>query len=393
MDQSQIVAASKQVLLENYGRLPIAFVRGEDSFLFDGDGKQYLDLFVGFGAGGVAGHCHPKITQAIQTQAQTLLSHGNLYTNLPQVRAAELLIKHSFPGKVFFCHSGAEANEAALKLARRKGDPQRYKVISFENCFHGRTMGGLSLTPASFQERFGPMLPGNIRVPYGDLRAVEDAIDSETAAIFFEPIQGEGGMNVPAVEFVQGLRKLCDANDLLLVCDEVWTAPARTGKWFGFQHYGITPDVVTVAKSLGGGVPIAACIIAEKHTPLLGPGSHGCTMGGNPLCAAACAAALELIEEEQLDSRAEQLGKTVVAAIEAAKLSAVKSIRGKGLMIGLELDEKIPVREIMLKALGEGLLVGVAKHNVLRLAPALTVQETDLRRGVEHLLRLIAAGV
>jgi acetylornithine/N-succinyldiaminopimelate aminotransferase len=389
MNQSELVSFSSQYLIENYGRLPIAFKSAYGSEIIDANGKKYLDLFVGFGAGGIAGHCHPEVVKAIKDQAETLLSHGNLYTSEPQAQVAKLLIEHSFPGKVFFCHSGAEANEAALKLVRKAAGAGRYKIISFENCFHGRTMGGLSLTPASFQEGFEPMLQGNIRLPWGDLESIEKAIDSETAGVFIEPIQGEGGMNVPSLEFMQGLRALCDKHKLLLVCDEVWTAPARTGKWFAYQHFGIIPDVVTCAKSLGGGLPVGACIVNQKWVEVLVPGNHGCTMGGNPLCLAAARAGLELIVRDRLELRAEKLGTKVCEYLQSERIPSVVDIRGKGLMIGIQLDSQVVVRDKMLLAIESGLLIGTAKQNVIRIAPALTIAESDLSRGLEILVEIL----
>lgn len=393
--QSDLVARSQAVLIPNYGRLPYAMTRGQGALLVDADGKEYVDFFAGFGGGGVAGHCHPAIVAALARQATALLSHGNLFTNEPQIDLAERITRHGFGGKVFFCHSGAEANEAALKLVRlaarggeRKADGP-FKIISFSNCFHGRTMGGLSLTPASFQAGFEPMLPGNVVCPYGDLDAVRNAIDEQTAGVFVEPIQGEGGMNIPSVEFMQALRDLCDETGLLLVCDEVWTAPARTGKWFAYQHYGIEPDAMTLAKALGGGTPVAALVAAPKYADVLGPGTHGCTMGGNPLCAAAGAAAMKLIEDEDLCNRAVTLGNRIAETLNAANLPGLTEIRYKGLMIGLQLDETRDAKALMQTCHDQGLLVCLAKNNVLRLAPPLTIDEDVLQRGLVLLLNVL----
>ncbi|MHC4294741.1 MAG: aspartate aminotransferase family protein, partial [Planctomycetota bacterium] len=214
--QQEILDASKQLLIPNYGDRMLVIARGAGAKVWDADGKEYIDFFAGFGGGGVTGHCHPKIVEALQSQAQTLLSHGNFFTNTNEVELAKGITTHAFGGKVFFCHSGGEANECAIKLVRLAGGKGRYKIISFTNCFHGRTMGGLSLTPAPKQAGFEPMLPGNVMVPFGDLAATEAAVDDETAAIFVEPIQGEGGVNVPAEEFMQALRTLCDQKNLLL---------------------------------------------------------------------------------------------------------------------------------------------------------------------------------
>jgi predicted acetylornithine/succinylornithine family transaminase len=387
--QAQIVNDSQKVLIENYGRLPMAVVRGEISRLWDADGKEYLDFFAGFGAGGIGGHCHPAIVSAIKSQAETLLSHGNLLTSPPQVELAGKIVEHGFGGKVFFCHSGAEADEAALKLCRLAAGEGRYKIISFDGCFHGRTMGGLSLSPASFQKGFEPMLPGNVKVPYGDLDALGEAIDDETAGVFVEPIQGEGGLNVPTVEFMQGVRQLCDEAGIVMVVDEVWTAPARTGKWFAYQHYGVTPDAMCLAKAIGGGVPLGAMVAAEKYADVLGPGTHGCTMGGNPLCAAGGAAAMKLIEDEDLVNAAAAKGARIVGMLEDAGLACVADVRGKGLMVGMKLDDARPAKDVMLACLERGLILCIAKQNVVRIAPPLVVSDEDIEKGIGILIDVL----
>jgi len=363
--------------------------RGAGSRIWDADGKEYLDFFAGFGGAGVTGHCHPAIVAALAEQAKALTCHGNFFTNAPQVELAKAITSHAFGGggKVFYCHSGGEANEAALKLVRLAAGEGRYKIISFTDCFHGRTMGGLSLTPKSKQEGFEPMLPGNVMVDYGDLAAVEAAIDDETAGIFVEPIQGEGGVNIPSVDFMQGLRALCDDRGLLLVCDEVWTAPARTGKWFAYQHYAIEPDVMTLAKAIGGGTPVGACVAAAKWADVLAPGKHGCTMGGNPLCAAAGAATMKLIEDENLVDRAASKGAEISQEIVNAQIGCVKEVRSAGLMIGIELDK--PSKDVFLTAMDKGLLVCIAGTNVLRLAPPLITPDADYEQGLEILFDVL----
>ncbi len=385
--QAELIERTNQSLIPNYGPPILAMARGEGARIWDADGKEYIDFFAGFGGGGVTGHCHPKIVDALRRQAGTLLSHGNFFTNAPQVELAEAITANAFGGKVFFCHSGAEANEAALKLVRLAAGEGRYKIISFNGCFHGRTMGGLSLTPESKQKGFEPMLPGNVKVDYGDLDGVRDAIDDETAGVFVEPIQGEGGVNVPTKEFMQGLRSLCDERGILLVVDEVWTAPARTGRYFAYQHFDITPDVMTLAKAIGGGTPVGACVAAPEYADVLGPGTHGCTMGGNPLCAAAGAACMRLIADENLCSAATSKGERIGSAIKAAGLSCVKEVRGFGLMIGLELDR--PAKPVFLQAMERGLLVCIAQENVLRLAPPLIVPEDVLDAGLEILVDVL----
>jgi predicted acetylornithine/succinylornithine family transaminase len=385
--QAEIVAATKEYLIPNYGRLPMAIARGELSHFWDADGKEYLDFFAGFGLGGVGGHCHPVLTAAIVKQAQTLTAVGNYFTNEPQVDLARRITSHAFGGKVFFCHSGAEANETALKLARAACGKGRYKIVSFHNCFHGRTMGALSLTPEKFQKGFEPMLPGSLKATLNDLGSVEAVVDAQTAAVIVEPIQGEGGMNHPTYEFMQGLRALCDGKGLLLIVDEVWTAPARTGRWFAYQHYDITPDAMTLGKAIGGGLPVAACVAAPKWADVLQPGMHGCTGGGNPLCAAAGAAAMKLIEDEKLVERSAQKGAELMEAVRRAKVPCVKNVRGAGLMIGIELSR--PGKEVFLACLQRGLYINCTADTVLRLAPPLTTPDVDFAKALEILLDVL----
>jgi predicted acetylornithine/succinylornithine family transaminase len=390
LTQAQILEATGKYLTPNYGgRFPVAMARGKGARIWDADGKEYLDFFAGFGAGGIGGHCHPAIVAAVRKQAGTLLCHGNLFTSEPQVLLAEAITRHGFGGKVFFCHSGAEAVEAALKLVRLAAGPGRYKIISFHHCFHGRTMGALSLTPEKYQAGLEPMLPGNVKVPYGDLDSVRAAIDGETAGVFVEPIQGEGGVNVPTAEFMQGLRRLCDEKNLLLVADEVWTAPARTGRWFAHQHYGITPDAMTAAKAMAGGLPLGVMVAAPKWQDTLGPGKHACTMGGNPLCAAAGLATMKLIEDQDLVARAATAGEMVMDRLRRARIGRVKEVRGKGLMIGIELD--CPGRPIVEACLAAGLLINCTQDTVLRLAPPLVTSDAQLRKGLRILIRVLKA--
>jgi len=381
--QTELIDATEAVIVPNYGRHILGVARASGSRLWDADGKEYLDLFPGFGAGGVTGHCHPKIVEAVTAQARTLISHGNFFTSAPQVDLARRITDNAFGGKVFFCHSGAEANEAAFKLARLAAGDGRYKIISFDGCFHGRTMAGLSLTP-TIQEGFEPIVPGTVTgVPYNDIEAITAAVDDETAGVFIEPIQTEGGILVPSAEFMQHLRTLCDDRGVLLICDEVWTGPARTGKWFAYQHYGIVPDVLTLAKAVGGSLPVGTCVAAPRWADVLGPGTHGCTVGGNPLCAAAGAAAMKLIADEGLVDRAEMLGRQVLAVLADADVPCVQEIRGKGLLVGLQLDEAREAKDVMLQCMDRGLIICIAKRNVVRLAPALTIDEEDLARGLD----------
>jgi predicted acetylornithine/succinylornithine family transaminase len=387
--QREMIDQTATYLTPNHGRKLRAMVRGQGAKIWDADGNEYLDLFAGFGGSGVAGHSHPAIAEAIKKQAQTLQCHGNFFTSEPQVDLARRITENAFGGKVFFCHGGADANEAALKLARLAAGEGKYKIISFSGCFHGRTMGALSLTPEKYQEGFAPMLPGNVKVDYQDLDGVRAAVDDETAGVFVEPIQGEGGVIVPSVEFMQGLRALCDEKGLVLVCDEVWTGPARTGRWFAYQHFGITPDVMTLAKAIGGGAPVGACVVAPKYQDVLGPGKHASTMGGNPLCAAAGAAAMKLIEDEGLVQRAHAKGREIMQWIGDAGVDCIREVRGAGFMIGMQIDK--PAADVFLTAMDRGLLICYAQSDVVRIAPPLTIEDDLLDQGVEMLLEILQA--
>ena len=382
------IEKTNQYILANYGRFPISMTKGLGAEIWDEEGKRYIDLFAGFGACGVTGHSHPEIIKAVKEQVENLQCHGNYFTNPQQALLAEKIIKHSFAAKVFFCHSGAEANEAAIKLIRKATGKQ--EIICFNNSFHGRTMGSLSITPESFQKGFKPMLSGAVRANFNDLDSVKSSITDKTAGIFLEPIQGEGGVNLPSTEFMHGIRELCDKHNLVLVCDEVWTSPARTGKMFAYQHFGITPDVMTLAKAIGGSLPLAACVISDKYADVLGPGTHGCTMGGNPLCSAAALASMELIEKENLVQKANELGEYIFTRLKEANLNKIKKIRYKGLMFGLELHSDFTNSDIVKKSLENGLFVAGAKNNTLRIAPPIVIKKDILAEGIEKLAKLLA---
>ena len=286
MNNSELIGRHQAALTLNYGKLPVALVRGEGSRLWDAEGKEYIDMFAGFG-GTILGHTHPVLVEAISKQAHTLWATGNQFYTEPQIRLAERLKAQAFDGRAFFCHSGAEAKQAATPLARRAGGEGRFKLISMARGIHGRTLGALSATPTpEYQKGFYPLVPGFVSVPYNDLAALEKAIDKETCAVLVEPIQGEGGINMPAEGYLRGVRELCTRNNLSMIVDEVWTGVGRTGRYFGHQYAGITPDIMTLGKALGGGVPVG-CMFAEPgRAALLKPGTHGCTLGGNPVCAA-----------------------------------------------------------------------------------------------------------
>ncbi|MGN6368465.1 MAG: aspartate aminotransferase family protein [Phycisphaerae bacterium] len=392
MNNSEMIGRHQAALTLNYGKLPVALVRGEGSRLWDAEGKEYLDLFAGFG-GTILGHCHPALVEAVTAQARTLWTTGNQFYTEPQVKLAERLKAQAFEGRAFFCHSGAEANEAAIKLARLAGGEGRFKVISMQRGFHGRTLGALSATPTpEYQKGFYPLVPGFVSVPYNDLAALEQAIDKETCAVMVEPIQGEGGINMPAEGYLQGVREICTRHNLTMIVDEVWTGVGRTGKYFGHQYAGITPDIMTLGKALGGGVPVG-CMFAEPgRAALLKPGTHGCTLGGNPICAAVGAAVLETVETEKLQERAVRLGEMAVGRIRKFKNAGekIKEVRGRGLMLGVELTAA-DGSPVVNHALANGLIINATRKNVLRLAPALTVSEELLQKGLDVLERAINA--
>lgn len=398
MGNQEFISRHQAALTLNYGKMPAVMVRGEGSMLWDADGKEYIDLFAGFG-GTILGHAHPGLVQAINEQAGKLWAVGNQFYSEPQIRLAEQLKKMAFEGRAFFCHSGAEANEAAIKLARISapphrdgGEKKRFKIITALRGFHGRTMGALSATPtADYQKGFYPLVPGFVHVPYDDLAALEGAIDDETCAVMLEPIQGEGGVYVPGENYLRGVRGLCDKHGLAMILDEVWTGCGRTGRSFAFQHAGITPDILTLGKALGGGVPVGCMFSRPERAAFLKPGTHGCTLGGNPICAAVGGKVLETIEKEGLAARAVALGELVVKRIAAFKSATkIKDVRGRGLMLGVELN-LADGGPVVAGALARGLVINATHKVVLRIAPALTIPEESLNRGLDILDEAIGA--
>jgi len=370
-------------LANTYARFPVVLERGKGCRVWDVEGKEYLDFVAGIAVCAL-GHCHPAIVQAVTSQAATLLHVSNLYHVTPQIRLAELLCQHSFADRVFFCNSGAEANEAAIKLARKYakdgGSRERVEIITMEGGFHGRTMATVTATAQTkYQQGFEPLLPGIRYVPFDDLAAVERTVGPATAAILVEPIQGEGGIRVPSAGYLQGLRKLCDESGALLIFDEVQTGIGRTGRLFAYEHWGAPPDIMTLAKALGGGVPIGAMLATEVVAASFTPGTHAATFGGNPLVTAAAIATLTTILEQGLVARAGEMGGRVLQELQTvqARHAAVKAVRGKGLLIGMELDRE--VRPVLNRCLEAGLLLSNAGEKVIRFAPPLIVSEEEVR--------------
>lgn len=386
MDTKTLIQWSESYLMDTYARYPLCLVRGEGVRVWDSDGKEYLDF-----TGGLVvlalGHCHPRVVGTIQEQAATLIHTSNFFHNPPTIQLAKLLVEHSFADRVFFSNSGAEANEAALKLARKYAkeafSSDRYEIIATRNSFHGRTLATVTATgQEKYWHGFEPLMPGFKHVPYNDLRAMERAIDNRTAAILVEPLQGEGGVMVPDDGYLPGLRKLCDEAGVLLILDEIQTGMGRTGALWAYQHAGVEPDIMTVAKALANGIPIGATLATERVAGAFTRGSHGTTFGGNPFATAVGLTTLTTLLEDRLPERAAKMGRLLMDRLQALKPTRpiIREVRGRGLLIGIEMT--VPAGDAIAKCREQGLLVLPAGENVLRLAPPLTVQETEVERAL-----------
>ena len=372
---SELLDRWSAVMMNNYGTPPLALASGDGAIVTDVEGKTYVDLLGGI-AVNVLGHRHPAVIDAVTRQMNTLGHTSNLYATEPGIALAEALVGHlGAPARAFFCNSGTEANEVAFKITRLTG---RTKLVAAQNAFHGRTMGALALTgqPAK-QAPFAP-LPGDVsHVPYGDVDALRAAVDSDTAAVFLEPIMGEGGVVVPPAGYLVAAREITAEHGALLVLDEVQTGIGRTGAFYAHQHDGITPDVVTLAKGLGGGLPIGACLAIGDTADLLTPGLHGSTFGGNPVCTAAALAVLRVLADEQLVERADSLGKTISHGVEALGHPLVDHVRGRGLLQGIVLTAEV-AKPVEIAARDAGFLVNAAVPDVVRLAPPLVITEAEV---------------
>ena len=372
-------------LQNNYGKPSIALVKGKGIVVTDADGKSYLD-FLGGIATSILGHAHPAIVKAVTKQVSTLSHVSNFYAHPNSIALAEKLISMTGDkgAKVFFCQSGAEANEAALKLSRRTG---KVRVVAAQGAFHGRTMGALSLTgQPSKREPFLPLIKGVKHVPYGDVEAMRKAVTKKTAMVIIEPIMGEAGVIVPPSDYLQELRSLCDKNGTLLVIDAVQTGMGRTGDWFGYEYSGITPDVITLAKGLGGGLPLGAMIALGKAADLFQPGDHGSTFGGNPVTTAAGLAAIEFIESKNVLNKVEKQGAHLMQ--ELALIPGVKEVRGAGLLLGIEL-ESLKVAAIADAMRDAGVLVNAANPTTIRIAPALIVTDAQINKFISIFRKVI----
>jgi acetylornithine/N-succinyldiaminopimelate aminotransferase len=386
--QQELLALAKQHLYGNYRPAEVVFVRGKGCELYDADGARYLDLCAGV-AVSVVGHAHPKLVRAIADQAAHVVHVSNYFYNEPNIRLASALCARTGMSRAFFCNSGAEANEAVLKLARRhfyaKGDKQRTRIIAFHNAFHGRTLGALSMTGTpKYREGFGELGPVT-HLAYGDLAAVEEAMGPDVAGVIVEAVQGEGGVIPAPPGFLAGLRALCDKAGALLLADEVQTGLGRLGRWFGFDGTGVEPDVVSLAKGLGGGVPIGAMLTTEALAGALPPGTHGSTFGGNPLACAAALAVLDVIEHEKLVEGAREKGAHLARLLNGVVSELPKvceGSRGEGLLQGLVLREGFVARDVLPVILKKGVLLTAAGDRVLRFSPPLVVTAQELEQGV-----------
>ena len=373
-----------------FNRYPVTLVRGEGSQVWDTEGQPYTDVLAGIAVTSV-GHSHPKVVRAVQTQASKLMQVSNLFITEPQMQLTQLLAEHSGLERVFFSNSGAEAVEAAFKLARKYGSRHGKDgtIVSMEGCFHGRTLATTAAGKEKYQRGFAPIPGGFVRAPYNDLEAVQTVVTDQTTAIIVEPVQWEGGIRVADPEFLRGLRQLCDEKNIVLIFDEIQCGMGRTGSLFAYQPTGVKPDVITLAKALGGGMPIGATLAKESLTEALDQGDHGTTFGGNPLSCAAALATLEVITEERLADRARQLGQQAVQYLQqqAESTPAVIGIHGKGLMLGVQLDQ--PARPVVDRMLEQRVIASAVGGNTVRLVPALNIAWDDLKKAIDTLFETL----
>ncbi|MEA3490054.1 MAG: aspartate aminotransferase family protein [Candidatus Omnitrophota bacterium] len=382
----QVKELYDKYVLPTYTRQDLCLVKGDGVWVEDVEGKKYLDFFPGWAVSGI-GHRHPRVIKRLGEQMERILHVSNNYYSDVQPLLARKIIDHSFPGRVFFANSGAEANEGAIKLARKYGNPERYEIIAMENSFHGRTLATLTATgQEKVKKGFSPLPEGFKHVPFNDIDAFRAAITGRTVAVIIEPIQGEGGINVPDGKYMRSLGDICVEKDMLLIVDEVQTGMGRTGEMFAYRHFGIKPDAMTLAKSLGGGLPIGVMVVSERLMDVLTPGSHASTFGGSPIVSAAALGVFEAIEEDGLLENAVRMGEYLVSRLEDLKRSKgiIETIKGIGLMIGVKLkvEDASGVAEECTK---EGLLINCTQKNVLRIMPPITVTREHVDMAVEKL--------
>jgi predicted acetylornithine/succinylornithine family transaminase len=385
MNTQMVIQTDKKYVMQSYPRIPLVIDKGEGVRVWDKEGREYLDFISGIGVNAI-GHCHPEILRALTHQAKRLLHCSNLYYIEPQANLARALCEVSFADKAFFSNSGAEANEAAIKLARRWGKGKRYEIITMKESFHGRTLTTLRATAQTkYQKGFGPFPPGFRYSPFNDFGKLKESISEKTCAIMLEPIQGEGGIHMASEDFMEGVWGICQRKRILLILDEIQCGLGRTGKMFAYQHYGIEPDVMTLAKPLAGGLPMGATLAKEEVASLFKPGDHASTFGGNPLVSSVALAFLKVMEEENLVKKAEEIGEYFGERLKElkAKYSFIKEIRGKGLMRGVELE--FEGKEVVEKCRHQGLLINCTAKKVLRFLPPLMVKGEEIDQAVDVL--------
>lgn len=385
MKTKEVIDLYDKYVIPTYKQIPVVLVKGKGIKAWDIEGREYLDFFPGWAVSGL-GHCHPRVVNAIKSQCKKMIHISNNYYNNLQARLAGVISESSFGGKVFFCNSGAEANEAAIKFARIYGQGKRFEIITMEKSFHGRTLATVAATGQDkIKKGFSPLPPGFQHVRFNDFQAVKDAVGPQTVAIMLEPIQGEGGINVASTDYLSKVRKLCDQKDILLIFDEIQTGIGRTGAMFCYQHYGIIPDLMTLAKTLGGGVPIGAMVAARKIADTFKPGSHASTFGGNPLVCSASLAAFKAIKKEGLLDNARNMGKYMFDQLGELKKkhSIIKEVRGMGLMVGVELTRE--GARVVEKCLERKLLINCAQGNVLRFMPPIIVTKKNIDKAIRIL--------
>ena len=390
MRTDEIISGTSEYLMNTYGRYPIAMVRGKGCWVWDADGKKYLDFVTGIAVNNL-GHCHPNVVRAISGQSRKLVQVCNLYHVENQVEFAKMLVENSFADKVFFCNSGAEANEGAIKLARKWGGANggRYKIVHALDSFHGRTLGALSATNKKYQEGFKPLVPGFKAVPYGKIEPLDKALDDEkVCAVILEPIQGENGVIIPYKNFLRDARKLCKRKNVLLILDEIQVGLGRTGRLFAYEHHGIKPDIMTLAKALGGGIPCGAVLATDEVARHFSPGNHGTTLGGNPLAMSAGIAVMKTIIEDGLLDNAVGTGEYFLSGLRSVKEEfgeLIRDVRGKGLILGIEFKSPEIAKQAVGKCTNNGLITILTEQKVMRMLPPLIVG----RKEIDHALKII----
>lgn len=390
MTAQETMALADENIMNTYRRFPVVFVKGSGAKLWDINGKEYLDFVAGIAVCSL-GHSHPQIIAAVKNQIRTLTHVSNLYYTEPQAQLAKLLVDHSFADKVFFCNSGAEANEAAIKLARKYAHenmgPEKFELITMKDSFHGRTMATITATgQEKFQYGFTPLLAGFTYVPFNDLHALEGAISGRTCGVMLEPIQGEGGVNIPDDHYLTSVRNICDRHGILMIVDEVQTGMGRTGKLFAYEHSGIHPDIMTLAKALGNGLPIGAMLATDKVSKAFVPGNHASTFGGNPLAAAAASATIKTILEKNVVESGRKIGEYFLSQLKKLQQkhsTIISEVRGKGMMLAVKLE--IDAAGIVSECLQKGLLINSTGGKILRFVPPLIIKNKDVDQAVKIL--------